>query len=233
MHRLRPLVLALLVLVCAGLSVTGAGVSLASFTDTAPVGGNTLTSSWWTYYLHNNPTPPTRNTTFQADLTATPTASIQATLFNYDRVDCDSRTGRLLVQVAAPTPGNTTVCEYVNWRLPVQTAALPLTGSVTADVWSATQTNQGPRTGSIIAYLRDYDPVGMTYQEIANATYTGSYAAGRTFYERPITISITGTYTVAIGHQLELKLECPDATSAFDMMVAYDTTGYPSFLRLP
>ena len=222
----------LLALAAAGLlAATSVVWSLARFTSSAADGGN-FTSGHWTYYLHNNPTPPTGNTTAQANLTATTTASTQATLYNYD-TNCDTRTGRLLIQVNTPSPGLTTTCRYVNWRLPVQTTALSLTGSVSADVWLATQTNQGNRIGSIIAYLRDYNPAGAgSYVEIANATYTGSYQNGRTFYERPITIAIAGTYTVAVGHRLELKLECPNATSAFDMMVAYDTTTRSSYLRL-
>ncbi len=231
----RPLLLlGLMVLACAMLSLTGAATSLARFSDAAADGGNAFVAGYWTrYYLHNNPTPPTGNTRFQANLTATTTASTQATLFNYDRTDCDNRTGRLLVQTV-PTPGNTTTCEYVNWRLPVQVAPLPLTAGtiVTAHVWSATQTGLGNRIGSLIAYLRDFNPVSGTYAEIASATYTGTYALGRTFYERPIAIPIGVSYTVPVGHRLELKLECPNATSAVDMMVAYDTTGFPSYLTL-
>jgi hypothetical protein len=229
---MRRAAVAAMVVALAVFATTGLVWSLARFIDSAAVGGNTLTSSYWTYYLHNNPTPPTGNTTAQANLTATTTASTQATLYNYD-TNCDNRTGRLLTRPNPPAPGNTTVCRYVNWRLPAQTSALALTGSVTADVWSATQTNRANRTGSIIAYLRDYNPAGAgSYVEIANATYTGTYAAGRTFYERPITIAISGTYTVAAGHQLELKLECPRATSQQNMMVAYDTTTYSSYLSL-
>jgi hypothetical protein len=227
--RLRALLLLSLVAAC--LLMAGPGTSLARFTDSAAVGGNTLTTIYWTYYLHNNPTPPTGNTTAQANLTATTTAYTQATLYNYD-TNCDTRTGRLLTRLNPPAPGNTTTCYYVNWRLPAQVTALRLTGTVTADVWSATQTGVANRTGSIIAYLRDYNPTSGTYVEIANATYTGAYAVGRTFYERPITISIAGTYTVAIGHQLELKLESPQATSQNDMMVAYDTTTRASYVRL-
>jgi hypothetical protein len=55
---------------------------------------------------------------------------------------------------------------------------------------------------------------------------------GRTYYERPISVAITGTYTLTAGHQLELKLESPQATSQNNMLVAYDTTTYPSVLRV-
>jgi hypothetical protein len=229
--RARIRALLLLTLVAVILLVVGPGTSLARYTSAGAVGANTVTSIYWTYYLHNNPTPPTGNTTAQANLTATTTASTQATLYNYD-TNCDNRTGRLLTRLNPPTPGNTTTCYYVNWRLPAQVRALTLTGSVTADVWSATQAGNANRTGSIIAYLRDYNPGTGTYVEIANATYTGVYAVGRTFYERPITVPIAGTYTVAIGHQLELKLESPQATSQNDMMVAYDTTTRASYVRL-
>jgi hypothetical protein len=58
------------------------------------------------------------------------------------------------------------------------------------------------------------------------------YAVGRTFYLRPISVGIAGTYTVVVGHRLELKLESPTATSQNDMMVAYDTTTRPSAVRL-
>jgi hypothetical protein len=67
---------------------------------------------------------------------------------------------------------------------------------------------------------------------LRSGTYTGTFAAGRTFYELPIPISIVGSYLLAAGHQLELKLEAPTATTQNDTMVAYDTTAYPSALRL-
>jgi hypothetical protein len=231
--RRRPMTLVLLMLACGAFSLAGAGASLARFTDAQADGGNAMAASYWIYYLHNSPTPPTGNTTAQANLTATTTASTQATLYNYD-TNCDNRTGRLLTRLNPPAPGNTTVCRYVNWRLPARTTALTLAAgsTVTADVWSATNAAQANRTGSLIAYLRDYNPGSGTYVEIANATYTGTYAAGRTFYERPIAITLAGAYTLAVGHQLELKLESPRATSQNNMMVAYDTTGYRSYLRL-
>jgi hypothetical protein len=233
MNRTRRLAVVAMMVALGIFATSGLVWSLAVFTSSAADGGNVLSSSYWTYYLHNNPTPPTGSTTAQANLPATTTASTQATLYNYD-TNCDTRTGRLVRRLNPPAPGNTTVCYYVNWRLPVQTTtALTLTGSVTVDIWAATQTNRGNRTGSLIAYLRDYNPAGAgSYVEIANATYTVAYQNGRTFYERSFTIAIAGTYTLAVGHQLELKLECPNATSATDMMVAYDTTTRSSYLRL-
>jgi hypothetical protein len=235
MRRLRPLTLSLLTLICLVLSTSGIGASLAVFADDAVVDNNTLIAGYWAdYFLHNNPTPPVGNTTAQANLTATLTAPTQGTLYDYD-TDCDNRTGRWLRRQNPPSPGLTTACRYVNWRLPVQATALTLTaGSVVrVDIWSATDANQANRTGSLIAYLRDYDPGTNNYTEITNATYTANYPVGRTFYNTPFNVTISSAYTLAAGHQLELKLECPRATSQNNMMVAYDTTGYPSLLRLP
>jgi len=224
---MRPLLLA--ALVSASLLV-GAGTSLARFTSTQSSVGNTLATGNWVYYLHNNPTPPTGDTTAQFNLTATTAASTQATLYDYD-TNCDNRTGRQLARVS-PTPGQATTCNYANWRMPALGADLTLKGTVTADVWSAIDAGSPGSTGSLIAYLRDYDPATGTYVEIASGTYTGIYAASRTFYERPISVAIGGQYVLAAGHRLELKLEAPSATAQRDMMVAYDATAYPSALRL-
>lgn len=193
------------------------------------VGSNSISSGSWAFYLHNNPTPPTANTTAQYNLTMTITAPTATTLHNYD-TDSANRPGRGVTRANPPSAGLTTAHQYVNWRTPVLANALTLTGSVTVDFWSATNTATANRTGSLIAYLRDYNPTAGTYVEIANATYTGAYAVGRTYYERPITIAATAT--VAAGHQLEVKLESPRATSQNNMLVAYDTTAYPSILRV-
>jgi hypothetical protein len=57
----------------------------------------------------------------------------------------------------------------------------------------------------------------------ANLTATLTASTGATLYN----------YTLAAGHRLELEFECPRATSQNKMMVAHDTRGYPSLLRLP
>ncbi len=236
LHRpRRPLLMAALALACSVVSLVGAASTMAVFTDTASDGGNAIVAGYWAdYYLHNNPTPPTGNTTAQADLTATSTAPTQATLYNYD-TNCTFRAGRRVRRQNPPSPGLTTACRYVNWRLPVQATALALAAGSTlrVDIWSATDTNRANRTGSLIAYLRDYDPGTGTYTEIANATYTASYPVQRNFYNTPFDVTISSAHTIAAGHQLELKIETPQATSRANMMVAYDTTSYPSFLSLP
>jgi hypothetical protein len=211
-------------LLAAGFGTESAG---ANFGMSVAAGPNAFTAGIWVYSLHNNPTPPTANTTAQVNLTMNAAPATAATLFRYS-TDCAARNGRRLTR-AAPSPNQATVCNYVNWRTAALATPLLLSGTVTADIWSATDTGTANRTGGIVAYLRDYN--GATYVEIANGIYSRTYAAGRTFYHLPITITLGAPYTLAAGHRLELKLVASNAYQS-NMLVAYDTTTYSSVLRI-
>jgi hypothetical protein len=227
-RRLRPALPAVLAIAAISLQV---GSSLALFNRSAVVGGNIVTAGAWGFYLHNNPTPPTANTAAQYNLTMTTTAPTATVLYNYDTNNAN-RPGRGITRNNPPSPGLATAYRYVNWRTPALAGALTLSGTVTVDVWSATNTATANRNGSLIAYLRDYDPVAGTYVEIANGTYTGAYAVGRTYYERPIAVTVSPAHAVAAGHMLEVKIESPTATSQNNMLVAYDTTTDTSVVRV-
>jgi hypothetical protein len=220
----------LAVLVAACVVMTGPASSLALFSGRATA-ASAITSGTWTYYLHNNPTPPTANTTAQYNLTMTPVTSTTAFLYNYDTNNAN-RAGRGITRNNPPSAGLLTAFTYVNWRTPAFASGFRLSGAISVDIWSATNTAAANRNGSLIAYLRDYNPATGTYAEIANATYTSAYAAGRTYYHRPFTVTVAAAYTIPATHQLELKLESPTATSQNNMLVAYDTTTYSSFLRV-
>jgi len=206
-----------------------AGSSLALFTESRTSAGNTFTSGIWAYYLHNNPTPPAGNVNAVVNLAMNATAPSTAPFYQYS-TNCSAQLGRRLTR-AAPSPTQATVCRYENWRTANLAAALPLTGARTVDIWSASDTATANQTGCIVAYLRDYNPTGGTYTEIANGLYNTTYAIGHHFYHYPITVTVTGTYTVPAGHQLELKLVASNAYQS-NMLIAYDTTVYPSFLRV-
>jgi hypothetical protein len=221
-------ILLLVALAAACLTMSGTTTSLALLTGRANAAA-IVGSGTWSYYLHNNPTPPPANTTAQVNLTATTIASTATTLRRYD-TNCANRAGRGLI-LAAPTPTQASACYYANWLTPVQATPLKLQGSVTLDIWSATnQVNNGV-TGALIVYLRDYNPALLTYAEITNYTFTGTYNR-RTWVHTPITIPIAGTPTLAAGHQLEVKVEAPSTATAYSMLVAYDTTTYPAFVRV-
>jgi hypothetical protein len=230
MRRLR--LRAVLILALAGGTMLSAGVgsALAIFDATSSVGSNAFTSGTWAYYLHNNPTPPTANTAAQYNLTMTSTVPSAAFLYSYDNNNAN-RPGRGITRANPPSAGLATAYRYVNWRTPALAAGLALSGTVTVDIWSATNTATAGRTGSLIVYVHDYNPTAGTYAEISNATYTAAYAAGRAYYHTDISVAVPTT-TIAATHMLEVKIESPRATSQNNMLVAYDTTAYPSFVRV-
>ena len=231
MRGLRRGALLILALSAAYLFAAGAGSSLARFNGGSASGANAITAGIWAYYLHNNPTPPTANTTAQYNLTMTAVVPTAATLYNYDTNNAN-RAGRGITRNNPPSPGLLTAYRYVNWRTPAFASAFALGTTVTVNIWSATNVATANRTGSLIVYLRDYNPTAGTYVEIANNTRTATYAAGRTWYNTPITVAVAPGTTLAVGHMLEVKIESPTATSQNNMLVAYDTQTYPSVARL-
>jgi hypothetical protein len=226
--RRRKMRLGLILALALGAVMAQASGSLALFTEARAAAGNGFNAGTWAYYLHNNPTPPTAATAAQANLAMDTTVPTGATLYSYAN-NCSVRTGRRITR-AAPVPTQATLCNYQNWRTAVPAGGLTLSGAITVDIWSATDTANANRTGGIVAYLRDFNPAGAgTYTEIANGIYNTTYVAGRTFYHYPITVNVAA-YTVPAGHQLELKLVA-SSTYQSSMLVAYDTTAYPSFLK--
>ena len=224
-RHLRPILPAVLAVAAIAMQV---GSTTALFNRTVAVGANALSAGTWGYYLHNN---PPGNTIAQYNLTMTTTLPTATKLYNYD-TDSANQPGRGITRANPPSAALTTAYRYVNWRTPALASALTLTGTVTVDVWSATNTAAPNRTGSLIAYLRDYNPTAGTYAEIANGTYTGAYAVGRKYYELPIKVTVSPAYSIAAGHMLEVKIESPRATSKNNMLVAYDTTADSSVVRV-
>lgn len=231
MPRLRVRAVIVLGLSAVCLLWSGIGSAQAMFATSASAGVNSFTAGTWAYYLHNDPTPPTADTTAQYNLTMTSTAPTATILRNYD-TNRANRAGRGITRNNPPSAGLATALRYVNWRTPALAPALTLSGAVTVDIWSAVNAAAANRTGSLIVYLRDYNPATATYSEIANATRAAVYAAGRTYYETPISVTVAPAYTLPAGHMVELKIESPTATSQSNMLVAYDTTTYSSLMRV-
>ena len=214
-----------------GATLLAPAVSLALMSASSSLGANTFTTPRTWYFLHNSPTPPTGNTTAVNNLTMTATSSTQATLFNYDTA-ADSLPGRRLLK-SGTGPGDATLTRYVNWQTATLLSALTINGAVVVRIWSGITGFPLGQQGVLVAYLRDYNPTLSTYAEIANATLTDSnwQQGSATWVLSRISVNVSN-YTVPIGHRLEVKLETTAAASA-DMVVAYDTTVYPSSLGLP
>jgi hypothetical protein len=214
----------------------GVGVSAALFVSSAQAGGNVLTAGTWvvpslTWALHNNPTPPVGNTTAQTSMSMDGNPATATTLYNYD-TNADSSPGRRL-QKTGTGPGDTALARYAAWRSPVLTTARLIKGNVVVLLWSAVASFQLNRAGSIVAYLRDYDPATGTYVEISGATRTSSNWQGGQSTWVPSVLGIpVVNYTVPAGHRIELKVEA--TASAFtNMWIAYDTVSYASSITLP
>jgi len=113
------------------------------------------------------------------------------------------------------------------------TSPLEINGDVFVDLWGALRRYQVNFSGAINMYLRDSDGVGG-YTEIANGgIFAEDWQEGSgTFINRTI-IMPDVSYTVHSGHQLEARLIVDFIKSSKDMWFAYDTTAYPSVIRLP
>lgn len=232
----RVLAATLLAVVAATSFAAGRGATtLALWNTSASVSGNTFTTGTWsvatTYYLHNRPTPPTGNTTAQANLTMTSVVPTAVTLFNYDS-NYNNTPGRRLVR-SGTGPTEARLNYMINWLTPALASPHVVAGNVVLDFWSGLQGYQLNRTGVIVAYLRDYNPATSTYAEITNATLTDlNWQQGSgTWVRKQLTIPVAG-YTLAAGHELELKIETT-AAAFRNMLVAYDTTAFASSLTVP
>ena len=204
--------------------------SQATLTSSLVLGANTFTTGTW-YFLHNSPTPPTGNTTAVNNLTMNATTPTQATLYNYDTA-ADSLPGRRLLK-SGTGPTDATLTRYANWRSAAFASAKTINGTVVLSLWSGISGFTLNAQGTIVAYLRDFNPSGSTYVEIANATLTdANWQAGTANWVlKRINIAVSN-YALAVGHVLEVKVETTAASSA-NMVIAYDTTGYPSALSVP
>ena len=217
---------------CGTLLVTSglASPSAATLTSTSSLAANVFGTGAW-YFLHNSPTPPTGTTTAVNNLAmGTPTPT-QATLYNYD-TNQDSLAGRVITK-SGTGAGDATLAHYANWRTAAFASSQLVNGSVTVHIWSGITGFPLAQKGVLIAYLRDFNPILSTYVEIANATLTDAnwQAGSATWVQKSIVIPVAN-YTIPGGHRLELKVETTSASYA-NMVIAYDTTGYPSALSLP
>ena len=180
-------------------------------------------------YLHNNPTPPTADTTSQTGLPLDKLAPTATTLYNYD-VNRDSSPGRLILKDGTgATESNTR--KYQDWRTTSLTADLTIDGTVTVTLLSGMKDFGLSQAGSVTVFLRDFD--GSSYVEIGNGTLTDADWQGgsSTWVEQTISIADVD-YTIPSGNYLEVKL-IVTSSSADDMWFAYDTVEYGSRVALP
>jgi len=129
-----------------------------------------------TYYLHNNPTPPTGDTNAQEDLCmdeSQPTATI---LYNYDQ--WDNNPGRRIKKSSIDEmqellglgPGQLDL--YQNWRTANFSSDTQLIGTAVISLWVDLTGQSYGTDGSFKVFLMDYYSGGSpAYTEIASADY--------------------------------------------------------------
>ena len=190
----------------------------------AIISGAVVHSSSLTYYLHNNPTPPSANTAAQPVLPMDATAPTATTLYNYD-TDRDSFAG-LLIAKGASGPAESDSTKYQTWRTASLASDLTIDGMVSLTFWSGMKDFAPGKRGSVTAYLRDYS--GSSRTEICQGTLTQDswQGASSSWVEKTLSFNCP-SYEVVAGHRIELKLTVSNSSDD-DMWFAYDTTAYPS-----
>ncbi|HZI65092.1 MAG TPA: hypothetical protein VFF17_00870 [Thermoanaerobaculia bacterium] len=157
------------------------------------------------------------------------TAPTAATLFNYD-TDRDGFPGRL-IQKGSSGVGETDISKYQNWISDPLASPLAAGGTVNVTFFSAVKDFGQNKAGSVTVFLRDAN--GTSATNICSGTLTLSNWQGgsSTWVSRTVSFNC-GSYTIPAGRRLEVKLVVA-AAAGDDMWFAYDTTSYPSEVRLP
>ena len=182
-----------------------------------------------TWYLHNNPTPPTGDTTSQAVLPLDQTLPTAATLFNYDS-DRDGAAG-LLIAKGGSGPAESDPTKHQAWRTVALADDLAIQGDVSVILWSGIKSFDLGKAGSVTVFLRHFD--GSTYTEIAQGSLTDSDWQGGSSTWVSKAINIIGvSYTIPAGEFFEVKL-IVGLSAGDDMWFAYDTALYISRTTLP
>jgi outer membrane biosynthesis protein TonB len=180
-----------------------------------------------TFYLHENPWPPTGDSISSPTLPMAADAPVATILYNYD-TDFDSGPG-ILIARGGQSSAESDPKKYQSWWGPAASAAYILDGTVTVTLWSATKDFQINRAGAITAYLGDCSSSCTTIGSVHYAA--PNWQSGSPGW-RSVNLTIqTGSYGVPAGHWLQLKIIVTNDSEA-DLWFAYDTTAYPSRIEL-
>ena len=180
-----------------------------------------------TFYLHNNPTPPTGDTASQAVLPHDGTVPTASVLYNYDN-DRDGDSGLLLAKGSGLS--ETDPSKHQMWSV---SGPLNLDGSASLTLWSAIKSFDTTKRGVVLVALLDCLSDGSG----CNTITTGSLdldpwdtAGSGTWVEKTIDLG-TVTHTITAARTLRVKIVVgPDAGDS--MWFAYDTTSYDSHLQI-
>ena len=180
-------------------------------------------------YLHNNPSPPVGDTNRQTILSMDETAPVGSTIYQYG---VPNNNDGLLLAGSSLGLAEVDPDKYQRWMTGALADPLVIAGDVFIDLWAGIRQFQDGQPGAMTMYLRDYDGAG--YTEIGNGSvFVFDWQDGDpSFVEQTIMIPDID-YTIAAGHELEARLITDTIKASKDMWYAYDTTVYPSVIKLP
>lgn len=227
------------------ITFTAAAVSQTTVTRTLTHTANVISTtcvlcSWKVYWLRNGnpkkvlasnytPTPAPANPNEETIETDPP---VLAPLYDFDNTDGNSA-GRYLQRTSAGN-SESAVGKIVVWKYTYPVKTYQKTGNTGAvHVWARTS-GGGDGTVTLTAYL--YRPTGSGGPATVVATGSASRiftGDGGTFAEFVIPLPVTTTESVNASKPLELRLINEGSMSTVDAVVAYDTTTYRAYVKLP
>ncbi|MEM9467695.1 MAG: hypothetical protein AAGA90_20130 [Actinomycetota bacterium] len=176
-------------------------------------------------HLHNNPTPPTGNTTSQDLLPLDATEPTATTLRNYD-TDRDAAEGLLLAKGSGL--GETDLVKFQRWRH-TPSSSLTLSGTAQLTIYTAMKDFTAGKSGAVDVGLYDCTTGGSSCTQLASGSASQNPWPNTW---QAVTVDLGAvSHTVASGRALIIKVVVSDS-SGDDLLFAYDTTAYASELEI-
>ena len=182
-------------------------------------------------YLHNTPSPPTGDTTSQADLAMNEAQPAATTLYNYD-TDRDNDPGLRLRKVRKGGElGTTNPIEFQDWLSPIFPDTATIDGRASLFLAGAADNFTDDSLVVFTAWLLDHNPAGGADQMIVSQSFIG-FNSTTTWSDIAMHFRPT-VYTLRAGHRLRLKLPVDGVSATVAGFVAYDAVDFLSLLLVP
>lgn len=182
-------------------------------------------------YLHDNPTPPTGNSTANINMAMNPTAPTAATFYQYSSNYYNGGPGRYVKESSAG-PTTTTTDEISNWVYQVPEVT-NFNGTGEIDMWVALKDFKCDKTLVVNYWVREKTSASTSGGTILA---TGAMTWIPSGPEPCNWVNLTTTFAIsrvtAQNRWIELKVAVANSTGTAGLF-AYDTTTYQSKLTLP
>jgi len=195
----------------------------ATATDTLTIGAAGIV-----LYLHNNPSPPTGDTTSQTNLDMDITVPTEETLYNYS-TDSDTDPGRSLDK--GGSTNESTNGKMVNWLYQAP-EELTLSGSVQVDLYYANKDFLCDKHLDVVVHLRQKNSANTPNGTVLG-TGTGTWNPDVTCSFTMLSITFPVSAIIPNNKWLEIKVLLDPSIGGDAGYLAYDTATYQSFAIIP